>query len=137
MDLSSLCYSFFLIYNTFIQFILKKYYKFFMNANLSFILLFGLIAPIIPFYDLFDLFKLTEEEARTWIAIIALPLSIFLWWLFENNKIEIKKSFLISCVFSTLSLTAYRVGSDYQFYQFQKQFSKKLTTCKDLFFGVQ
>ena len=126
--------SFFLLIFPFGQYLLKiKSYKIFSTICLTFIVLFGATALILPFYELFDVFKLTDEkEARVWISCIALPSSLLIWWLFENNKIQLRPSFFIACGIVLISLTGWRVGSDYQFYQFQRQFSDRLSHCKGI-----
>ena len=74
------------------------------------------------------MFKRTnEEEARVWVACVALPWTLLIWWLFENHKLKLEKSFLFTSVFVAIILTSWRLGSDYQFYQYQKQFSKKVS----------
>ena len=128
--------SFFLLILPFGQYLLKmKHYKIFSTICLTFIVLFGATALILPFYELFDVFKLTdEEEARVWISCIALPSSLLIWWLFENNKIQLRlrPSFFIACGIALISLTGWRVGSDYQFYRLQKQFTRDISYCKGL-----
>ena len=100
---------------------------------MSFIGSFGLAAVVLPFYELFTVFKLTnEEEARVWVACIALPLTLLIWWLFENNKLKLKKSFFLAFSFIVINLTGWRIGSDYQFYQHQKQIAEKLSKCRGI-----
>ena len=95
--------------------------------------LFGLTSAILPFYELFGLFKLTNEEtARVWPACVSLPLSLLIWWLFENNKLKLEKSFFLACAFSVICLTVWRIGSDHQFYQQSKLLSKNLSKCAGL-----
>ena len=82
---------------------------------------------ILPFFYLDSFFKFsTEEEVRVFVSCISHPLGILFWWLFEKKKLEINSSFFSICVIVSLSLVVYRVGSDYRFYQFQKQFSASL-----------
>ena len=125
--------AFFLLIMPFGQFITQKYKQLFVTVSFTFLILFGVIAFILPFYESFGVFKLTEEEeARVWVVCIALPLTLIIWWLFENNKLQIQKSFISACAISIISLTGWRVGSDYQFYQFQKEFSKGHSYCKGI-----
>ena len=127
--------AFFLSIMPFGQFFSKRYYKLFVSISIVCIILFGVTALILPFYNLFEIFKLTEEEEiRTWITCMALPLSFLIWWLFEKGNLKVQRSFLVACIFSAISLTGWRLGSDYQFYQFQKQFSHKTLNCKGFVF---
>ena len=114
-----------------------KYRHFFNKILLItcfiFLTSFSLIAIIQPFYNMFGILKLTEEEeARVWISCIALPVSWLLWWFYENQKIKFKPVFFKACVIAVFSLSIWRVGSDYQFYQFQKLFSQHISNCKGI-----
>lgn len=123
--------AFFLLLLPFKQFIAKKYHRLSLKIFFSFIVLFGITAFILPFHQLFKVFQLTnEEEARVWSPVAALPLSLLIWWLFEKRKLKWEKSFFLSCIIAVISLTGWRIGSDYQFYQFQKRFSKQLSVCR-------
>jgi len=125
--------SFFLLILPFGDFLKQNFRKFFSIVCLSFIGLFGLASAVLPFYELFAVFNLTnEEEARVWVVCIALPLTLLIWWLFENNKLQLKKSFFLAFSFIAISLTGWRIGSDYQFYQYQNQFSKEILKCKGI-----
>ena len=110
----------------------SKYLKKFI---IIIVVLISIITIITPFYNSFKYIILnfgTENEARVWVVCIALPLSFFLWWLFEKNKLKITKSFLLVCIFTTISLIIWRTTSDYRFYQYQVQFSEKISKCKGL-----
>lgn len=126
--------SFFLFLVPFLQAIVRKN----LYKPTLVCVFFGLISTcmlsvIYPFYELFGIFKLTtEEEARVWASCIALPSSFLLWWLFEKEKLKWKKSLFIATLIAAISLTIWRVGSDYRFYRYQKQFSNKLENFKGL-----
>ena len=126
--------AFFLLSLPFLNFIKTRNYfnkPLLLKACFMFLALFSLIAIVQPFINIFDVLKLTdEEEARVWISCIALPASLLLWWLYENKKIELKQIFFKACMIAVFSLTLWRLGSDYQFYQFQKLFSKHISNCK-------
>lgn len=126
--------NFFFLMILFLQlFVSKKYYRPILTFVFSGLLLTGILLVIHPFYELFGVFKLTtEEEARVWAVCIALPGSFLLWWLFETKKLQWKKSFLMASIVASISLTFWRVGSDYQFYRYQKQFADKLKNFKGL-----
>ena len=56
-----------------------------------------------------------------------------IWWLFETKKIsfyEFKLLFFILCIVLAISITGWRIGTDYRFYQFQIQFSEQLKNCQ-------
>lgn len=124
--------AFFFLMLPFNQFFKKKYRSLYLKIIFLFLILSGVVTLILPFYQqLFGVFKLTnEEEARVWASVIVLPLSFLIWWLFEKGTFNWEKSFLSACIIVVLSLTGWRVGSDYQFYKFQKQFSKQLSFCR-------
>lgn len=126
--------SFFLLLVPFLQMLTpKKSYKPALFCVFAGLFSACVLSIIHPFYELFDVFKLTtEEEARVWVACIALPCSFLLWWLFETGKLKWRQSFLIASLVAAISLTTWRVGSDYQFYRYQKQFSNKLENFKGL-----
>lgn len=125
--------AFFLLALPFSQFIAKKYYKLYLKITFLFLVLFGIAALILPFYQLFGILKLTnEEEARVWTPIVALPVSLLIWWLFEKGNFKWEKSFLPAYIIAVFSLIGWRIGSDYQFYRFQKQFSKQLSFCRGI-----
>jgi len=118
--------SFLLIIFPFLSFFKQKK-EFIYPIMIILILFLSLCSAILPFYKQEPFFKLsTEEEVRAFVSCISHPLSILLWWLFEQKTFKIKKSFFITCVVSSLFLLIYRAGSDYKFYQFQKQFSAVL-----------
>ena len=112
------------------SFINNRYLKSFFYA----IILCSAITAVTPFHDFFHgVFSIgRENSARVWVACIALPLSLLLWLLFENNQFKLQKPFLLSLLFAIISLTFWRVGSDYRFYQYQTQFSEKISNCKGL-----
>ena len=114
------------------QFIKKHFKKILIFISiLTFVL--GVILIITPFYEFMPVFKLTEEEeARVWVACIALPAGLFIWLLAERKKLKLKKEIFILVNFAVLLLMIWRIGSDYQFYKFQKQFAKQLTYCKGI-----
>ena len=123
--------AFFLLALPFSVFIKRTYRKFYSRMCLFLLALFGIIALISPFYNLFNVFRLTnEQEARVWAACFALPLSILIWWLFENKVLKFKKEVFAACLITLISLIGWRIGSDYRFYQFQKQISKSILHCK-------
>ena len=125
--------AFFLLIMPFGQFLKENFKQTFVALCLFFIALFGITAVILPFQEFFAVFRLTnEEEARVWVAFIALPLSLLVWWLFENNQLQLERSFFLALVFSVISLLSWRLGSDYQFYKDQKQLSSKLSKCRGL-----
>lgn len=124
--------SFFLFIHAFQHYIDKKYHHIFSPACLIFIILFGAIAVISPFYHPFDFLNPPNEEtARVW-AVIALPISLLIWWLYERNTMKLKRSFFISVIIYTLSLLFWRVGSDYKNYEFQKQMAEDLAGAKGI-----
>lgn len=128
----------FLLFSPFKQFIAKKYHRLYLKIIFSVLILFGITAFILPFHQLFKVFQLTnEEEARVWTPVAALPLSLLIWWLFEKRKLKWEKPFLLSCIIAVVSLTGWRIGSDYQFYQFQKRFSKQLSFCRGFVEGEE
>ena len=123
--------AFFLLALPFSGFIKKIYRKVYSRMCLLLLALFGAMALISPFYNLFNVFRLTnEEEARVWVVCFALPLSILIWWLFENKVLKLKKEVFVACIITLISLIGWRVGSDYQFYRFQKQISKSILHCE-------
>ena len=71
-----------------------------------------------------------EYDKRVW-PVIVLPFTLLVWWLFENKKTTFSKNplFILSCVLLTISLTGWRTGSDYRFYQYQNQLARKLLNC--------
>ena len=89
----------------------------------------NVINPIYPIFGDFIAFW-NEYDKRVWV-IIALPITLLIWWLFETKRVSFlqSKSFLIFCLILTVSLTGWRVGSDYRFYQYQSQFAEKLSHC--------
>lgn len=95
--------------------------------------LFGGLSILTPFNSFFPFFKLTgEEELRVWTALIALPLCLLLWYLYEKQALKIDKAFIRAVLFSGLALSLWRIGSDYQFYKTQKQISKRLENCSGI-----
>ena len=130
--------SLFLLFLCFSSFFKNNFSKILCALSFILIIFFGINAFFQPFYTFFDVFRLTgEEEVRVWVSCFAMPLSLLLWWLFERKSLKITKIFFIACIFATLFLTGWRVGSDYRFYDFQKQFSKSLLNCKGIITWTQ
>ena len=126
--------AFFLLVLSFKGFIRKaSISRVYSRLCLLLLLLFGLIAVVSPFQNLFDALRLTnEEEIRVWVACIALPLSLLIWWLFENKVLKLQNDFFVACIIILFSLTGWRVGSDYQSYQLQRKLSNSISSCKGL-----
>ena len=125
--------AFFLLIMPFGHFLKRNFKQIFVIICLFLIALFGVTALILSFQELFFVFKLTnEEEARVWVVCMALPLSLLIWWFFENNKLQLERSFFIAFFLTIVSLLSWRVGSDYQFYQYQRKLSQKLLKCRGL-----
>ena len=92
-----------------------------------------IISPVFHLKDNFLFYS--AYDLRVYPPVIALPLSLLLWWLCEKQKINIQKrskAFLLSCVFCCLSLTFFRLSSDDMFYKHQMKFSQQLRKCKGL-----
>ena len=124
--------AFFLLVLPLGQLFKEKLKLIFSFTGLLCIILCGTISVILPFYDL-GIFKLIEEEeARVWVACIALPGTLLLWWLFEHNKLKLEGLFFLACALATVSLTAWRLGSDSIFYQYQKQFTERISACRGI-----
>ena len=129
----SIISSFFLLMQPFEQFLVKKYHQSFSIACSIFVILFGVMAIISPFYHPFDFLNLPNEEiARVWIVIIALPVSLLIWLLYERNEIKLNRCFSVSVLIYALSLLFWRVGSDYKNYNFQKQLAEDISHYKGL-----
>ena len=71
---------------------------------------------------------------RVWVFLV-LSFALCLWFLFEKQILQFKKSkvFLAVCLISSLSLVKWRTQIDYSFYKFQKQFSENLKSHEGIF----
>ena len=124
--------AFFLLSFPFIQFA-GKYREQLFKLNFICLCLSGAAALILPFYELFSVFRLTEEEEnRVWVSCFALPFSLLIWFLCEKNKMRLDGRFFAACAVAMVSLAGWRAGSDYQFYRFQKQLSESLSRCRGI-----
>lgn len=100
---------------------------------LSFLFISGILCVLTPFNNILPFFKLTEEETlRVWVCCMALPLSLLIWHLYEKQILNLDRSFFKLVLFASLTLTLWRVGSDYQFYQVQKEITQKLEGCQGI-----
>ena len=97
-----------------------------------FFIFFCLMSFVYPIYPVFgDLFSLWNKyDKRVWV-VISLPLTLLIWWFFETKKISFPdfRYFFLFCGFLAFSLTGWRIGTDYRFYQYTKQFSNRLSYC--------
>lgn len=97
------------------------------------ILCFAFCSALLPFYNLAPYFKFSaEEEARVFVSCISHPLCILLWQMFEKKKPIINQTFFSICLTASSLLLVYRLGSDYKFYQFQKQFTAVTASSKGI-----
>ena len=93
----------------------------------------GVLCVLTPFNSILPFFKLTEEETlRVWVCCMALPFSLLIWYLYEKQILNLDRNFFKLVLFVSLALTLWRVSSDYQFYQLQKEITKKLENCQGL-----
>lgn len=101
-----------------------------LSIAATFFCIMNFINPIYPILGDFITFW-NEYDKRVWV-VIALPISLLIWWLFEIKNLSFLefKLFFIFCIIFTLSLTGWRIGTDYRFYQYQTQFANKLSYCQ-------
>ena len=101
-----------------------------LSVAAIFFCIMNFINPIYPVLGDFITFW-NEYDKRVWV-VIALPFSLLIWWLFEINKVSFLeyKVFFFFCIILTISITGWRIGTDYRFYQYQTQFAKKLSHCQ-------
>ena len=87
------------------------------------------ITPIHPIFNNFISFW-SEYDKRVWV-VISLPFTLWIWWLFEMKKFHFSdfKLFFILLLMLAISLTGWRIGTDYRFYQYQTQFVERLANC--------
>ena len=76
--------------------------------------------------------SLFSYHTRTYPPVISLPFSLFVWLIYEEKLKNWKPSnlFLIICFFGFLSLTFYRIQSNFEFYNHRKSVSKYLSNCQ-------
>lgn len=127
--LSSFCVlTIFFLFQKF-SFSTSKWLMLFITPGFLFFCIMNIVTPVYPVFENFISFW-NEYDKRVW-PVISLPFTLLIWWLFENKKIDLYKGslFFLYCVFLSISLTGWRVGSDYRFYQYQTQLAKKLSYC--------
>ena len=128
--------SFLILLIFFINFFKIKFYKIkvtivkILSLIAIFLCIINFINPIYPIFGDFIVFW-NEYDKRVWV-VIALPFSMLIWWLFEIKKLSFSryKLFFVFCIILTMSLTSWRIGTDYRFFQYQMQFVKRLSHCQ-------
>jgi len=117
----------FLLALPFLQFVKNPLLKNFKTLFQFGLFLSGFLCVLTPFNTVLPFFKVSDEEVlRVWVCCFALPLSLLIWYLYEKQKLKLDKSFLKRALFVSLTLSVWRLGSDYQFYQVQKKIVKNL-----------
>ena len=126
--LSSFCLLVIFVISCFFHF---KFSKLLICILTPIFLFFCIMNFITPIYSIFEnhISFWNEYDKRVW-PVISLPFTLIIWLLFEFKKINIKnRLFILYCVFLSISLTGWRIVSDYRFYQYQTQLAKKLSHC--------
>lgn len=108
---------------------LKKNLNSIILILLTFLIFVVFIASVFQIQEKF----IPDYNIRFYPPIIALPYSLFLWWIHERKKADIEKSakiFLCFCIFFCVTFVFFRLSTDYRFHKYQIKISEQVTKCK-------